>query len=78
MNIFISCTEKDHNIALQLYNDLKKIELTPWLESEDFLPGRHRENQIRQAIKQSRYILVLSSHSVSQKGIVQKELTIKQ
>ncbi|MCP4106259.1 MAG: toll/interleukin-1 receptor domain-containing protein [Desulfobacteraceae bacterium] len=73
--IFISCVEKDNEIAKRLCNDLESSGLSPWLESESLLAGQNRREMIRKAIKNSSYFLaLLSSGSVSKKGPVQKQL----
>ncbi len=74
MNIFISYAKEDHKIAKKLYNDLKDAAVTPWLDSEDMLPGQNWKQGIYQAIKESSFFLtLLSSNSVSKSGFVQKE-----
>ncbi len=75
--VFISCAEKENEIAKRLYNDLKSSGLTPWLESESLLGGQSRREMVRKAIRDSRYFLALfSSKTISKKGPVQKELKI--
>jgi len=73
--IFISYAKQDYKIAKQIYNDLKKTGLSPWLDKEDITVGENWKLAIRNAILKSSYFIALfSSNSVSKKGYVQKEL----
>lgn len=77
LKVFISYAKEDHTIAKQLYDDLKQANITPWLDSEDLIPGQNWKLVIPQIIKESSYVLVLlSSHSVSKKGFIQREVKI--
>lgn len=47
----------------------------PWIDIENLLPGQHWRDEIKKAIRASRYfITVLSANSVSKRGYVQKEV----
>jgi hypothetical protein len=73
--VFISYAEEDSKSAKRLYDDLKRTNLTPWLDKESILLGQNWENEIGKAIKNSRYfIALLSANSVAKRGYVQKEL----
>jgi len=73
--VFISYAKEDYEVAKQLYEDLKRSGLTPWLDSEELLPGQRWKVVVNQAIKDSSYFLaLLSSNSISKNGFVQKEL----
>jgi hypothetical protein len=77
MKIFISYahSEEDSKIALRLYNELKKYEVEPWLDSECIPAGCEWKIEINEAIQQSNFfIAILSFNSVDKKGYVQKEL----
>jgi hypothetical protein len=77
MKVFISCGKEDQAIAQKLYNDLKKAGVSPWIDSEDILPGQNWKNETRRAIQNSNYfIMLLSSTSLSTKGFVHKEQKI--
>ncbi|MDM8542181.1 TIR domain-containing protein [Desulfococcaceae bacterium HSG9] len=76
-DIYISCVVEDQKIALKLYNDLKNLDLKPWLYSKDAKPGGNKKAQMHEAIQNSRYFMpLISAHSVSQRGLVQRELNI--
>ncbi len=77
VKVFISYADKDQELAEKLCNDLKHSGVTTWLRFRDLLPGQNYKETIRQAIKTSSFFLALfSSHSVSKKGIVHRELKI--
>lgn len=62
-------------MARRLCHDLKQAGITPWLDKEKLLPGQRWKVAITQAMKESAYIVaLLSSHSVSKRGFVQREL----
>jgi hypothetical protein len=72
--VFISYAREDSDAARRVYNDLRVAGLNPWLDKESLLPGQSWENEIRKAIKKSRYFIALfSSRSVGKRGFVQKE-----
>ena len=76
-DLFISNVKQDQDIAFRLYNDLKQASVKPWLNSEDSVPGRSEKAQIHEAIQNSRYFMpLISANSVSQRGMVQRELNI--
>ncbi|MCP4106687.1 MAG: toll/interleukin-1 receptor domain-containing protein, partial [Desulfobacteraceae bacterium] len=73
--VFISYGEKDYHIAGRLYDDLKNSGFDPWMDKENILAGRNRKLEIRQAIQESSYFLVLlSEKSLSDRGYFHKEL----
>ncbi len=77
MQVFISYAKEDHKIAIQLWNDLKKPSITPWMDTEDIIAGQDTNKEIRKAIKESSFFLILlSSKSVSKRDPVQRQLKI--
>ena len=73
--VFLCYAREDYDSAKRLYDDLKKSDVIPWMDSEDLLPGQKWRVAIPKALKESRYVLaLLSSHSLSKRGFVQKEL----
>lgn len=75
MKIFICYAREDYEIAGRLYDDLKAANVTPWMDKKDILVGQNWKQEIRQAIHESSYFIVLlSENSLSKKGYVQKEL----
>jgi len=74
VDVFLWYAEEDHEKAEKLCNDLKNAGITVWMYG-DILPGQNREIMTRQAMRGSSFILsLLSSRSVSKKGVLQKEL----
>ncbi|MHC4478849.1 MAG: toll/interleukin-1 receptor domain-containing protein [Planctomycetota bacterium] len=73
--VFLSYAHEDHQAAFRLYGDLRKAGLNVWFDRESLLPGQNWEKEVRKAIRGSRYFLaLLSSHSVTKRGFVQKEI----
>jgi len=75
MKVFISYAREDIETAKKLYHDLKRAGISPWMDKQDLLPGQNWRVMISKAIQESKYFLaVLSSHSLTKRGFVQKEL----
>lgn len=75
--VFISYAGEDRDVANKLFCDLKELGIIPWMNTEEILAGQNWKQEIRHAINQSAFFLaLLSSHSVSKRGYVQKELKI--
>lgn len=73
--IFISYAKEDQRVADRLYLDLENAGLSPWMDSNDLLPGQAWEREIEEAISRSSYFIALqSTRSVGKRGHVQKEL----
>jgi len=73
--VYISYATEDYEAAKRLYRDLKDAGLNPWLDKETLLGGQKWHDEIKEAIKNSRYFIpILSSNSVERRGYVQKEL----
>lgn len=75
MQVFISYAREDKDIADNIYSELMKHDIKPWIDTHCLLPGAPWKHAINQAILGSRYfIALLSSSSVSKVGYVQREL----
>src|SRR5215831_1215547 len=73
--VFIIYSQEDEKAARRLYNDLNTAGLIVWLNNESLLPSQNWKNEIRKAIKNSKYVIALfSSTSVENSIYVQKEL----
>ena len=73
--IFLAHASEDKEYVRLLYSELKNNGLEPWLDEVNLLPGVKWDDEIKEAIKKSRFFLAcLSKHSVSKNGYVQKEL----
>jgi hypothetical protein len=73
--IFISYAKEDSDHAKQLYEVLKGVGVSPWLDEENLLPGQRWDIEIEAEIEQCNYfIALLSSRSVAKRGYVQVEI----
>lgn len=62
-------------MAKRLYGDLQRAGVSPWLDRKKLLPGQDWKREVKLAMQHSSHILILlSEHSVSKNGYVQKEL----
>ncbi len=74
-HVFLSYSREDKETAAKLYNDLVRYAVHVWFDKRSLLGGQNWLAQIKKAIKQSRFVLLLlSSHSINKRGIVQKEV----
>ncbi|MBD3337844.1 MAG: DUF1566 domain-containing protein [Candidatus Lokiarchaeota archaeon] len=75
--IFLSYAHEDIGMAKKIYNDLQRFGLDVWIDCESLLPGQQWKVTIEKAIKTSQYyLLLLSSHSVTKRGFIQKEMKV--
>ncbi|MBD3339076.1 MAG: TIR domain-containing protein, partial [Candidatus Lokiarchaeota archaeon] len=75
--IFLSYAHEDIGMAKRIYQDLRRYDLDVWIDCESLLPGQNWKITIEKAIKQSQfYLLLLSSHSMTKRGFIQKEMRI--
>lgn len=75
--IFLSYAHEDIAMAKRLYQDINRYGLDVWIDCENLLPGQNWKITIEKNIKQSQfYLLLLSSHSMTKRGFIQKEMKI--
>jgi TIR domain/Stringent starvation protein B len=73
--VFISYAREDQSWAERLYMDLRKHEIDAWIDVRCIAAGANWELEIKKAIRKSRYfILLLSKHSITKRGFIQKEM----
>jgi hypothetical protein len=73
--VFISYAREDREWAERLYMDLRKEDVNAWLDIRCLAAGANWKIEIRKAIRSSRhFVLLLSRHSVTKRGFVQKEI----
>ena len=73
--IFINYAREDRVIAARISNELEAAGVAHWIDVKSLQPGQDWKREIRQALRGSDYImLLLSSHSVSKRGYVQREI----
>ncbi len=72
---FISYAREDHDIALRLYDDLRRAGLAPWLDRKDIRAGEDWRIAIRNGLRSATHVIaIISQHSVNKRGFVQHEL----
>ncbi len=75
--IFLSYAHEDIGMAKKLHSDLKQYGLDVWIDYESLLPGQNWKIMIEKTIKQSQYyLLLLSFHSITKRGFIQKGMKI--
>lgn len=75
LRVFLSYASEDRNHAEPVYQELQKIGAKVWMDKHDLLPGQNWEQEIQQAVRGAHVVVaLLSRHSVSKEGFVQKEL----
>ncbi|HUT70159.1 MAG TPA: TIR domain-containing protein [Desulfatiglandales bacterium] len=73
--IFISYAKEDFPKAYAIYEILRQKEFSPWIDSENLLPGQDWQLEIDKALEKCNFFVAcLSNISVSKEGYVQKEL----
>jgi hypothetical protein len=72
--IFISYAKEDQNTVEQLFEQLKKADFDPWLDSVKLSGGENWELQIEKAMSESDFVVIcLSKNSILKFGQVQAE-----
>jgi hypothetical protein len=72
--VFISYASEDFLFAEQLFNYLAYHNFIPWLDKKSLLPGQNWDYEIKKALREAHYIiLLLSENSVQKRGYVQRE-----
>lgn len=75
LRAFLCHAREDKPAVRDLYKDLRKDGIEPWLDEEDLLPGMDWEQEIPKAVRASDVVLVcLSRSAVNKVGYVQKEI----
>ncbi len=76
-DVFISYAREDIEVAAQLFSRLENCGIRAWLDTEALLPGQSWKKEITKAIRNSRAcIALLSTHSASKRGYIQKEVSL--
>lgn len=74
-SVFISYAREDQSWAERLYMDLRKQQIDAWIDVRCIPAGANWKHEIKKAIRSSRYfILLISKHSITKRGFVQKEM----
>ena len=74
-DMFICYAREDLPTAKRLHDELARAGIAAWLDKKRLIGGQNWKIEVKKAMQRSRCILaLLSSHSVSKSGYVQKEL----
>jgi hypothetical protein len=73
--IFLCYARPDENTVRELSQRLTAAGFNPWMDQEDIHPGEQWQASIDRAIHRSDFFLTcLSTHSVSRRGFLQREI----
>ena len=74
-SIFVSYAREDGEQAKLLYDELRSMGFSPWIDREDIPAGKEWAPEIKTAMRAADFVIVcLSNKSVSKRGFVQREL----
>jgi hypothetical protein len=77
MKTFLSYAREDHDRAEECFRFLEGFGFDPWMDTHKLVGGMDWEAQIEKAIRVCDvFILLMSTHSVSKRGIIQKEIRV--
>ncbi len=77
LRVFLCHSSSDKDTVRQLYRQLRREGLDPWLDEEKLLPGQNWRVEIEQAVRSAHVIVVcLSKTSVNKEGFVQREISV--
>jgi len=72
--IFLAHASEDKEVVRNIYDQLKAHDIEPWLDEVDIPLGSTWDDEIRMAIKESRFLLaILSNQSTTKDGYIQRE-----
>jgi len=72
--IFLAHASEDKEVVRNIYDQLKAHDIEPWLDEVDIPLGSTWDDEIRMAIKESRFLLaILSNKSTTKDGYIQRE-----
>jgi tetratricopeptide (TPR) repeat protein len=73
--IFLCYAQEDEEKVESLYKKLLDADFKPWMAKKDILPGETWESSIPRAIRRCDFFMAcLSTHSVTKRGFLQKEI----
>lgn len=74
-HVFVSYAKEDRDSAQALVTRLREDGFVTWIDRDNLLPGQDWDHEIRNAIRESSaFLVLLSDHSVSKTGYLQKEI----
>lgn len=77
LEVFLCHAKEDKIRAIEIYKKLLPHGIRPWLDEFDLLPGQDWDFEINRALRRAHLVLILiSGHSITKRGYVQKEIKI--
>jgi ATP-dependent Clp protease ATP-binding subunit ClpC len=75
LKVFLCHSSKDKPAVRDLYKRLRDLNIDPWLDERNLLPGQDWDYEIEKAVRACQVVIVcLSAHSVNKAGYLQKEI----
>jgi formylglycine-generating enzyme required for sulfatase activity len=75
VQIFLCYARQDEDTVKELYQRLSAAGFKPWMDQEDIYAGEQWQASIERAIQRSDFFLAcLSTHAISRRGFLQREL----
>jgi hypothetical protein len=75
--IFLCHAKEDKSQVRDIYQRLKAEGFSPWLDEQDIFPGQLWDQEIREAMRASDFIMIFfSKTSVAKRGYVQREMKL--
>lgn len=75
VRVFICCAHEDMDRISKLYEWLESERVTPWLYTNDLIPGERWRPRIEREIRESSlFVCCLSTVSIAKSGFLQKEI----
>jgi hypothetical protein len=73
--IFLCYARQDEEAVRELYQRLSTAGFKPWMDQEDIYPGEQWQASIERALERSDFFLAcLSTHAISRRGFLQREI----
>lgn len=76
VDVFISFSSADRDLAERIYDRLLKFGMSPWMSSRDIQPGMDYQGSIVDAIQQAKVVLLVFSSQANHSAEVVKELSL--
>lgn len=76
-SVFLSYASPDRDVVEEFYDALVGFGLNPWMDSRKLTAGQNWDFEIQRALDQAAIVVVfLSSHSITRRGYVQREIKL--
>lgn len=74
--VFLSYADQDRERVLEIYERLRSDGFEPWMESKDLTSKDHREQEIKNVIRQSGIVVVCLSRNTIAANVIRKQVKI--